>query len=263
MQHIVSQRRFRAAFLYSLVFALLLLAVSVGFASRTASAPVTNTLSLAPSSSAAAGSVSTQTTQKAKSTHAAGKALAQSCTGTPYVLPAALPAQTLKSGLTSVIDNPNYYEVHGLTIRDLRVAIEACPLRESAGDYHAVTAYNLTWAYDVSAQGNLCTLSNVRVGLHVNQHLPHFIPGVTTPRSTASEWSAYFSALEAHEQGHIDLDSQYAERLLAAFRTVSGDCTTIDEQAATVARSVTTMLNTANELYDARTNHGATQGALL
>jgi predicted secreted Zn-dependent protease len=139
-----------------------------------------------------------------------------------------------------------------------------CPARRAAGSYHALTAYQLNWAYTPVATNGVCHLENVRVGLHVNQFMPMFSPGSTTPASVASTWDAYSQALKTHEDGHTALDIEYATRLATALQNTGNmDCATLTRQTQSIIDSHVTMLNTANELYDSQTNHGATQGAVL
>lgn len=194
----------------------------------------------------------------------ATKETPKSCTSAGYALPNALSLTSTATGLTSVIDPPTHYEVYGSSLPALRAAITNCPARRAAGSYHALTAYQLNWAYTPVATNGVCRLENVRVGLHVNQFMPMFSPGNTTPPSVTSTWDAYSQALKTHEDGHTALDIEYATRLATALQNTGNmDCATLTRQTQSIIDSHVTMLNTANELYDSQTNHGATQGAVL
>lgn len=187
------------------------------------------------------------------------------CSGNQYILPSPQDLSNSPLGLTKTVDQPTYYQVYGNSLSALRTAITNCQYRKAAGSFHATTAYQLNWRYTATAAGNnQCTLSNVRVGLHINQLMPLFIPNGTTPTSVTSSWNAYTTNLGIHEAGHVDIDTQYADKLLAALQSMgSVDCSLISRQAQTTIDSYVAMLNAANDLYDSRTNHGATQGATL
>jgi predicted secreted Zn-dependent protease len=251
----------RTMFALSLLAALFVLVTGLLLASDTISAPLTFTRPNRPLAAQPAA-VSTPTVSGATTT---SEAIASNavCDGTPYALPAQMAADSLAEGLTSVIEPPSYYLVHGSDLPAIRAAIEACPLRKQMGEYHAITTYAIVWSYDLTKNGAVCSLRNVRVGLRVNQYLPSFVPSTANDLATTEAWQTYIASLQAHENGHTALDTQYAGRLVSSLLATSGACETIDSQAKTVAESVIAILDAANELYDTRTNHGATQGAVL
>lgn len=186
------------------------------------------------------------------------------CTSNGYTEPAALTLSTQPEGLTKVIDTPTYYQISGGSVQDLRTSIETCTARKAVGNFHAVTTYQLNWSYGIAADANGCSLTSVRVGLHVNQFMPLFVPSSTTPSVTQSTWSNYANSLQTHEDGHTAIDTRYAEQLVAALQNLRNiPCNTLDSQAKTTVQSYVTMLNAANELYDSQTGHGTTQGAVL
>ncbi|MCA9327145.1 DUF922 domain-containing protein [Candidatus Saccharibacteria bacterium] len=188
----------------------------------------------------------------------------QACTGSPYALPASLPVTSLPSGLNKVVDTPTHYQVYGSSIPELRTAIENCPLRRANGAYHASTSYQLNWSYAVSVSGTTCRLTNVKIGLHVSQYMPAFVPTSSTPAGTKNAWNRYIANLQTHENGHVAIDTDYAQRLTNTLQNMgSVDCANPKNQVQTIINSYVTMLNAANELYDSQTGHGATQGAVL
>lgn len=195
-------------------------------------------------------------------THTAPLLNHASCTGMSYSDPSPLNPAALPAGLTTTIDPASYYTVSGSTLDDIRAAIAQCPLRKDIGKYHAITTYTLTWGYDKTAHAGTCSTVNARVGIHINQYLPALHADANSTAVT-NQWRAYADSLVAHENGHTTIDSDHARRLLLALQSVAGSCTGFDDHIAAIADTYVTMLNTANELYDARTNHGATQGAVL
>ncbi|MFZ1249140.1 MAG: DUF922 domain-containing protein [Candidatus Saccharimonadales bacterium] len=200
----------------------------------------------------------------AKSVTAPVVPMPRSCTGTPYIMAGALQTAQLKPGLTQVVDSPHYYTVYGSTLQEVRSAISSCSLRQNATPYHASTAYALNWSYNFALQNGTCSVTDVRVGLHVNQFLPNLGIDTTTPAPLAQAWSVYAQNLALHENGHTAITVQYAQKLTAALESSSAlPCDSVSAQTKTLTDSYVTMLNAANELYDSQTNHGATQGALL
>lgn len=188
----------------------------------------------------------------------------RACTGNTYALPQPVSLSGAAFGLTKQIDTPTYYTVYGSSVSALRNAVVDCPLRKAAGAFHATTAYQLNWAYTPVAEKGVCSIKDIKVGLHVNQLMPAFSPGSTVSSEVRSAWDAYSRALQTHENGHTAINTDYAARLTTALQNVGQmDCSTLTRQVQTIIDTHVTMLNTANELYDAQTNHGATQGAVL
>lgn len=188
----------------------------------------------------------------------------RACTGASFAQPTALAVTALPDGLTQIVDTPSYYQVYGSSLGSLRSALDDCPLRRAIGSYHAVTAYQLNWSYSTTVDSGTCKLTNIRVGAHIGQYLPSFVATARTPQSVAAAWQTYAASLKQHEDGHIAIDIDYAQRLLTALQSLRvTDCGNIGQQAQTITDSYVALLNGANELYDSRTNHGATQGAVL
>ncbi len=187
------------------------------------------------------------------------------CTSQGYQLPNAIDLSGEPAGLTSIVDTPTYYQVYGTSLSSLRTMITDCPYRKPIGNYQATTSYRLSWQYNTELIGeDACRLTNIQVGMHVNQFLPLFVQNSSTPTSLASHWNDFSVSLKAHEDGHVTIDERYAQKLndaLSGIGTMS--CNGVKAQAGLTVNSYVTMLNAANDLYDAQTNHGATQGAAL
>jgi len=187
------------------------------------------------------------------------------CTGNYFTKPNAIALDSIQDGYTRQVDTPQTYQIYGRSLPDLRRAIDACaPRRAAAGNYHAITAYQASWTYKVANNGSTCSLSNVKVAVHIGQYMPHFSPTSQTPLEVSAAWRVYASSLTSHEAGHVAINADYTARMSSALQALQNvDCSSIATQAATTARSYMTMLNTANDIYDSQTGHGATQGAIL
>jgi predicted secreted Zn-dependent protease len=190
--------------------------------------------------------------------------VSQYCSGTPYSIPTPINLSLANNGLSKTIDSPTYYRVYGQNLAAVRQSIADCPFRQAAGNYQAATTYQLGWSYSIRqlTNGN-CSLSNVRVGLHINQLMPAYDITSDTPAALAKTWNAFAANLAIHEASHVAFDTQYTEKILAALQNMESSCGSISSQAQTTIDANITMLNGTNDLYDAQTNHGATQGAVL
>lgn len=185
------------------------------------------------------------------------------CDGTPYQKPGALALDTLQPGLQYTDAEPQFYNLQGSTIDELRSAITNCDVREQSGDFHALTTYTMNWQYDTQASAGQCTIANVKIGLATNQYLPRLADSQRLTPEDRAIWDAYYANLVQHENQHLELNKKYAADLLTALSTLSASCNTIDSYASSVITTHVQLLNSANSLLDSKTNHGADTGAVL
>lgn len=183
----------------------------------------------------------------------------------PYSAPSALSLNASSPTLTKVIDATGYYEVYGSSMSQLRASVQSCKYRVAvAGDYHAITARQINWSYTTAQTSDACTLQNLHVGLHIAQLLPTFRPTSSTPAGVAAAWNTYATNLAAHENGHVALATQHIDQLVARLQAIGPmRCDLLKSQIALMISSELAILNSQDALYDAHTNHGATQGAVL
>lgn len=191
----------------------------------------------------------------------------QRCTSMHFGLPSALSLDNAPAGLSTQTDQPTEYQIYGNTANQLRDQLTQCGpgTTGSAGaEFTGQTDYNLNWQYDTTASANVCTLDNVKVGLHTSVALPFWQPTDNATNGLAGRWQTFSNGLRTHEEGHVAIDTSYATKLLSdlnALGPIPCDQVTAAVHAVTSADSAA--LNSANDAYDTSTNHGATQGAIL
>ncbi len=190
------------------------------------------------------------------------------CTPSAYALPSNLSLSATPAGLKEVIEPTQTYAIHGTDGATIREQIQACAPRQHAGDsaaeYTAQTGYSMTWQYSYAQQADgSCVVTNPRIGLHVAMVLPAWSDS-TASASFTSQWQTFLTNLTTHENGHVDLDRQYAREMLSDLQNFpASPCDTIQQSVNGIMQNSIARLNVANDQYDATTNHGATQGAVL
>ncbi|HSX31058.1 MAG TPA: DUF922 domain-containing protein [Candidatus Saccharimonadales bacterium] len=188
------------------------------------------------------------------------------CTPMANVVPTQLNLADAHTGLTVRTDPTAYYQIYGSTADDLRNQIQHCApgaQSQAGAEYTGETNYTLTWQYDTTI-GNGCSLTDVKVGLHNATTLPLWQSEADATPELANGWQRFVSSLATHEQGHATLNERYAAQLVSDLEHVQN--VSCGQLTAAVNRVVTrdaALLNQANADYDAQTNHGATQGAVL
>jgi len=191
----------------------------------------------------------------------------QSCTPIDFPDPSEISLALQPVGLSAQLDKPTTYQIYGDTAAGLRTQIQHCaPGAQGAkpAEFTAETSYKLNWQYDVTLSDQGCSLADVRVGMHTATVLPYWQSTATATTGLAGRWQNFTTALATHEQGHADLDRQYATTLLSDLQAVQNvDCSTLNQLVHAVITQNVNALNSANDNYDRTTSHGATQGAVL
>jgi predicted secreted Zn-dependent protease len=192
--------------------------------------------------------------------------IAASCVPSTFSSPSGIDLATAPSGLSISTDAPAHYRIYGDTANQIRTEIQVCaPGAHGSGgaEYTGETSYTMSWQYD-TIRGTSCIAANVKVGMHIGTSLPLWQPTRTTTPGLDKRWDAFMSALTTHEAGHAELDRQYATRLLSDLNALPPmDCERIGSVAKSVVSADMRLLDQANDSYDASTEHGATQGAVL
>jgi predicted secreted Zn-dependent protease len=170
-------------------------------------------------------------------------------------------------GLGVTLHQDTYdYEVTGTSVRELRFSIARNarnqPDHTSFGGF---TTWNLRWGYtrSQSAFGG-CRPIGVSVYLDLSVRYPAWNDSAAASASVREEWSRFVTALKAHEGNHAAIDIRGANKLASGLRDlVSPFCANLQADAQRLATSVREWIKSENEQYDARTRHGAAEGASL
>lgn len=127
------------------------------------------------------------------------------------------------------------------TVRTHLVTGTTC--RELASQSRGLRAhvhYTIQWSFSGAP----------RTDISIVYTYPLWEPGGMPPRALVNEWNRYIAALQVHEQGHRDIGISIANRIIR-----SGSDSAADEIFRNTAQQ--------DELYDADTGHGSSQGARL
>jgi predicted secreted Zn-dependent protease len=182
-----------------------------------------------------------------------------------YKLPDQLSTMGRLSGVYIQQDKPTSYAIYGLSTGEINQQMADCtPVVEDGQRFGANTGYALSSYYMYgSNDGHSCSITGAVITAHINQIFP------TWRQSGAgtiliSKWQAFSQNVRTHEQGHIKLDRDYAQKLYDDLMNLPAqDCTTIKQTADAVVQRDYNAVIQANQDYDAQTKHGTTQGAVL
>lgn len=194
-------------------------------------------------------------------------AIPKNCIPPTYNLPSKIDLTNQASGLSQIIDTPKYYQVYGNTSAQIKRQLQQCApiINGEVSNFGAYTGSNLVWQYSlIQNDGETCSVSNVKVGLHTNMLLPKWGATSSTSNGLASSWQYLINNLTTHENGHVAINQKHAQKLLSDMESVpASDCQSIVTSINAKTAANITALNQANDAYDDQTNHGVDQGAVL
>lgn len=190
----------------------------------------------------------------------------QACTPDSYSSPTLIDLAAARPGVTQVVDPIHYYKIYGNNGADARRQIIDCaPKLSGDSEFTGYTSFRINWQYSYGlGDNNTCELFSVKVGAHIGMVLPAWQSSSYAERGFADKWRVFMTNLTTHEQGHVALDEQYANAVMADLRNFSApSCYGVQNKVDALVRHRVDELNSANDNYDAVTDHGATQGAIL
>jgi predicted secreted Zn-dependent protease len=172
---------------------------------------------------------------------------------------------TSSNGVVVQVDPVHYYQVYGNSGNQVRQQIIACaPKLSGDDDFTGYTASDISWRYITASSGGQCKLESITIGMHISEVLPAWGSASTASQAFTTAWNRFVTALDTHEQGHIAIDKQYAGKLLSDLSQLPADnCDKLSSEASALIKADSAAMDTANSDYDASTNHGASQGAIL
>lgn len=167
------------------------------------------------------------------------------------------------SGASGVLDLDvaiNYYSVQGLDYDSLTRSLRA----NGPKGYHGLAAWKVSYEYTIKQRKDTCQVDSVRVKIAGVILMPRWTDERSAPQDLQRRWIDYYAALKAHEDGHIQNGRELAllikERLMGLGTVPCGQTKALAEAEF---QRLYGNLKTRDQEYDARTNHGATQGALF
>ena len=160
------------------------------------------------------------------------------------------------------------YPVTGSTVEQLSQSLERNALRDShdSGNYHyALTAWFLSAHWEDKPAPAGCEVGHADMTMTITVTLPLVDNPSSLPPDVALRWNTFISNTITHEMQHVKLSMDGAteyRRALGNFLPAM-DCDLLKRQLNDLFKREYTQIDNANVDYDNKTNHGATQGAVL
>jgi predicted secreted Zn-dependent protease len=158
------------------------------------------------------------------------------------------------------------YDVQGASLPELRAGLRQSGIRMKDGStYDALTSWAVRWEYDYESSSAGCTVDDFRVYVDVTIRYPRWVSDDEAPAPLADAWDSYLHSLIRHEQGHRDLAVAAADAMTRSISKLppAATCSELDRSVDALGRSFMKRLSLEQLAYDADTDHGAAQGAVL
>jgi len=152
-----------------------------------------------------------------------------------------------------------YYEVTGNTMGELFTSMR----RQAPPEGYGVTRWFISWTTRWEPVGGVCRITQARVNLRTEVRLPRWEPGPDASPELVTQWRTFMEHLRSHENGHLEIAVAAAREVERALRRVqTPSCISVQGAGNQAAERVVSEYRARQRAYDARTRHGATQGAV-
>lgn len=153
------------------------------------------------------------------------------------------------------------YAVSGKTPKDVRADINSKRNEAAGGGYDSINKWNTRWRFKTENTGASCVVTSVTVTLDIEIVIPEL--DAAAPADVRRRFDTYIDRLMVHERGHSTHSVAAAREIEPALLNIAPmpTCRQTAKAANELANSILLKQKEIDKEYDARTRHGATQGA--
>lgn len=184
--------------------------------------------------------------------------MARSCNIALFVIVFSQWAWQAQASSTSKIE---YYSITGDTLPELRSQMQ----QKGPNGFWAFTRYNISYDYKTRQSNNGCLLSASNIDIETIITMPKWENILAAPIEMQQDWKTFYDATWLHEQGHKAIGQSMHSRLGREFNQArrQNNCADFTGVLANIYNLADIEADSKNVEYDARTNHGVNEGAVL
>lgn len=168
------------------------------------------------------------------------------------------------SGLT-VNSQTVRYKIYGRTAAALRAQMDRLgPIDEPTGThFDGYAHWTFYWNVRHRSSAGRCRITTASVLLELKYTLPRWQRSSNASAALVRRWNRYLGSLRRHEHRHGTIAIEAGRKMVKNLRLLDprSSCSGLETAADRVGRRGVARLNKVEAAYDAKTNHGATQGA--
>ncbi len=173
----------------------------------------------------------------------------------PFIAPAGL----------LVEGDEDAYDVDGESIEALRRAIDAAGPVIDGERFVGRTRWHLDWRFTYANDVRGCRVATAQTRVTLRTTYPRWVRAHAAPPEVTARWQRFMTALRRHEETHrrhgLEAGAAIQRRLTQLLP--QPDCTATERVANRMAHGIVALWRAADRDFDARTRHGATEGASL
>lgn len=153
------------------------------------------------------------------------------------------------------------YTVSGNTLKEVRADINSKRKAAAGGGYDSINRWNTRWRFTTENTGGSCVVTSVTVTLDIEIVIPKLASNA--PTDVRRRFDEYIERLMVHERGHSTHSVAAANEIEPALLAIAPEATCREavKEANQRANAILARQKEIDKDYDARTRHGATQGA--
>jgi predicted secreted Zn-dependent protease len=169
-----------------------------------------------------------------------------------------------ESGLT-ISSQTVRYKIYGRTAAALRAQMDRLgPIDEPTGThFDGYANWTFYWSIRHRTSAGRCRVTTASILLELKYTLPRWQRSSNASATLVRRWNRYLKALRRHERGHGTIAIEAGRKMVKNLRLLDprSSCSRLEKAADGVGRQGVARLNKVEAAYDAKTNHGTTQGA--
>jgi predicted secreted Zn-dependent protease len=159
----------------------------------------------------------------------------------------------------------NYYSVTGATLAEIRLSLNQSRPWKNKFRTDGYTAWRIDWQFNVTTSAGGCRCSSFTTTTAITITLPRWTAPTNASQSVHQIWERYITALGRHEAGHAQIARSAADEIHKRVNALGegSNCDGLKQTINDLADGLLVDFRRRDAEYDQRTNHGATQGAVL
>jgi predicted secreted Zn-dependent protease len=167
------------------------------------------------------------------------------------------------SAQDSLIIKTNFFNVSGVSERELRRSISQARPWKDKPEGDATTAWRIEWTFKVTSSETACHIQSFSTRTTVTMTFPKWTPPSSAPQALAERWEGYLTALKTHEEGHKQIALAAAAEIQRRVKALKSEptCEALSTSMTSTAQAVLAEYRQKEIEYDRTTQHGAAQGA--
>jgi predicted secreted Zn-dependent protease len=170
---------------------------------------------------------------------------------------------TLSTSAQTTVITTNYYVVTGSTLPDIQASLARARPDKTQSAQDGLTVWQVDWHFSTLNSASGCRVSTFNTAAKITITLPRWVGSTNASQELKTEWQRYLRALAEHEYGHAQNGLAAAKEIQERLRQPGEDstCEALRQRLHLLCQTIVNKRKAADQAYDQRTNHGATEGA--